>query len=495
MAITSTKLSPEAQYEADLTEEMGMCSQSFERFIYVAFPWGSGELEDFEGPDEWQLELAKQLDEGLLDLSSAVQVAVASGHGIGKSAFVAWLILWSISTFEDTKGVVTANTETQLRTKTWAELGKWYRLFIAKHWFKLTATAIFSAQPGRDRTWRIDMVPWSESNTEAFAGLHNQGKRVVLIMDEGSAIPDIIWETSEGALTDKDTEIIWAVFGNPTRNSGRFKECFGRFRHRWINKQVDSRTVKVTNKSQLNQWVEDWGEDSDFVRVRVRGVFPRAGDAQFIGSDLVEEATKRFVDAVVDHTQPIILGVDVARFGDDQTVLVLRQGRLLRKIWKYRGEDTHHIALRVAAVMDEWETDAVFIDGGGPGAGVVDTLRSMNRTVIEVAFGAKPRDQKHYLNKRVEMWDDMRTWLKTGAIPDDRELHDDLIGPEYGFAREGILQLEKKEDMKKRGLPSPDVGDSLACTFAEHVLQKKFKELRKKSRRPRSQQGYNPLRF
>src|SRR6516162_8662863 len=148
-------------------------------FVMGAFPWGteSTRLEHETGPEDWQKALLCRIRDGLLTPSQAIQEATASGHGVGKSACVAWIILWGISTLTDTKGVITANTETQLKTKTWAELGKWYYLFIARDLFKLTATSLF--HPERERTWRIDMVPWSERNTEAFAGLHNKGKRII----------------------------------------------------------------------------------------------------------------------------------------------------------------------------------------------------------------------------------------------------------------------------------------------------------------------------
>ena len=161
-----------------------------------------------------------------MNINQAIQLAVASGHGIGKTALVSWIILWAISTKPDARGVVTANTETQLKTKTWAELGKWFHMFIGKDFFSLTATALFAKDSAHERTWRIDMVPWCERNTEAFAGLHNKERRILVVFDEASAIPDVIWETTEGALTDANTEIIWCVFGNPTRNTGRFRECF-----------------------------------------------------------------------------------------------------------------------------------------------------------------------------------------------------------------------------------------------------------------------------
>src|SRR5882762_3551618 len=158
-------------------------------FVMGAFPWGiaGSRLEKEDGPEDWQRELLEKIRLGLLTIDEAIQLATASGHGVGKSCLVSWLILWAISTFPDTRGVVTANTETQLKTKTWAELGKWYHMFIGKELFQLTATAIFSTDSAHERTWRIDMVPWSERNTEAFAGLHNKGRRLIVVFDEASA--------------------------------------------------------------------------------------------------------------------------------------------------------------------------------------------------------------------------------------------------------------------------------------------------------------------
>ena len=472
------------------------------RCVEEGFPWGEigSELEGYDGPDLWQRDILAQVRDGL-PLGAAIQIAVASGHGPGKSALVSWLILWAISTFPDARGVVTANTEVQLRTKTWAELAKWHRLFIARHWFHFTATAMYSVDPAHEKTWRVDAIAWSERNTEAFAGLHNLGRRVFVFFDEASAIPDIIWETTEGALTDAETEIIWAVFGNPTRNSGRFKECFGRFRHRWKNHQIDSRTAKLTDKAQISQWVSDYGEDSDFVRVRVRGVFPRAGSMQFIPSDLVEAAAQRRPDAYLHD--PLIMGVDVARFGDDQTVIVFRRGRDAQTIpWiKLRGADTMTVAARIAELARVYQPDVIFVDGGGPGGGVVDRLRMLRQPVIEVQFGGaadRSTDASDgaivYANKRAEIWGSMRDWLRGGAIPEDVELTADLTGAEYGYVLlrgRDAIQLEKKGDMKKRGLASPDAGDALALTFAypvapsDHTAQIQG--------RPRHQIEYDPL--
>ena len=195
------------------------------------------------------------------DAGEAVRSAVASGHGIGKSALVSWIILWAMSTLPDTRGVVSANTEGQLRTKTWPELAKWHGLCLNRDWFEYTATSLHSVLAGRDRTWRVDAITWSENNTEAIAGLHNKGRRAFVLLDEASAIPDPVWDTIEGALTDAGTELLWCVFGNPTRNTGRFRECFagGRFAHRWQPRQIDSRSVAMTNKGQIETLGEGLG--------------------------------------------------------------------------------------------------------------------------------------------------------------------------------------------------------------------------------------------
>lgn len=462
----------------DLIEELAGFSSDPLGFVLFAFPWGEpGELSGATGPEPWQEELLIDLGKGVIDLSAAIRLATTSGHGIGKSAFVSWLILWGMSTYEDTVGVVTANTETQLKTKTWAQLAKWFRLFIGKEFFGMTATKLYSLDPEHENTWRLDMVPWSVNNTEAFAGLHNKGKRILLIFDEASAIPDLIWEVAEGALTDSDTQIIWAVFGNPTKNKGRFRDCFagGKFAHRWKSRAVDSRQVSLTDKSQIAEWIKDYGEDSDFVRVRVRGVFPRVDATSFISFEIAAEATQR---TVLPSGAPIIIGVDVGRFGDDPTVIYPRQGRdaVTREPEVLHQADTMHTASKVAAMFLRLHAAMVMVDSGGVGGGVVDRLRQLRIPVMEVDFGSAPEggdpnDGTKYANKRAEIWGRMREWLKTGAIPAkikglDITPVDELTGPTYGLNNAEAIQLESKKEMRKRGVASPNVADALACTFA-----------------------------
>lgn len=448
-------------------------------FVMWAFPWGEpgGELAKFKGPEPWQEKLLREVGSGVLTIQGAIRFARTSGHGIGKSAFVSWLILWGMSTAPDTVGVVTANTETQLKTKTWVQLAVWYRRLICREMFKMTATALFSQDPEHERTWRMDMVPWSERNTEAFAGLHNQGKRILLIFDEASAIPDVIWEVAEGALTDENTEIIWAVFGNPTRNKGRFRDCFagGKFAHRWSAAAIDSREVSITNKSQIEDWIKDYGLDSDFVRIRVRGIFPRVDAESFIPYNLAIEAVGREIE---NQGGTIVIGVDVGRFGDDPSVIYARKGRDA-KSWPPEilpGSNTMVTAARVAATYLRLNASVVMVDSGGVGGGVVDRLRQLRIPVIEVDFGSSPDgtnpdDGSKYANKRAEIWGALRSWLVGGSIPniktgENTTLVDELVGPNYGLNNNESIQLESKKDMRKRGVPSPNVADALACTFA-----------------------------
>jgi hypothetical protein len=460
-------------------------------FVYFAFPWGEPgtDLQDSDGPHEWQKAVLTALGDGLITIDEAIRIARTSGHGIGKSALVAWIILWAISTFEDTKGVVTANTENQLKTKTWAELSKWHRLFIARELFEMAATALYSKDPLHERTWRIDMVPWSERNTEAFAGLHNSNKRILIVFDEASAIPDVIWEVTEGALTDKNTQIIWCVFGNPTRNKGRFRECFtgGKFARRWNHLAIDSRTVPGTNLTQFNEWVEDYGLDSDFVRVRVRGIFPRADAISFIGWELAQAAIDRALPAYPDGTYnpaPVVIGVDVGRFGDDPTVIYPRQGldARSREPVILRGMDLMHQASRIVEVVNLYHASAVMVDGGGVGGGLVDRLRQLRVPVWEVDFGSSPDgtnvdSMTRYFNKRAEIWGAVKDWLSRGCIPNDLRgyditLQDELTGPTFSYAGDDMeIQLERKKDMRRRGVPSPNVADALACTFAYNIYQ------------------------
>lgn len=450
-------------------------------FVLWAFPWGEAgtSLEDKSGPEDWQQDqldrIGKRLREGGT-AGAVIEEDISSGHGVGKSAEVSWLILWAMSTGADTRCVVTANTENQLRTKTWAELGKWYQLFIGKSLFELTATALHIKDKSAEKTWRCDAIPWSKDKAEAFAGLHNEGKRILVIFDEASTIDDVIWETTEGALTDAKTQIIWCRFGNPTRTSGAFfRKCTTPKRNTYH--RVDSRHISFSNKTQIQNWVDEYGEDSDFVRVRVKGMFPRAGFANFISPELVAQARRRRMQPNDYVAHPKVLAIDPARFGDDQTVVTLRQGLKVHWQVKMSGFDGFDIASRVVEwIRDEGGVSCVVYDAIGNGAeldGVLHRIPNFTPTLIPVMWGQPAKDDKQYFNQRSECWGKMRDWLENGQVPDDDDLQDQLCCLDYGYDGKMRIQLQSKKDAKKNGVKSPDAGDSLALSFIPELIDRK----------------------
>jgi hypothetical protein len=466
--------------ESELIEDIASFTHDPLGYVKYAFPWGEEtELSDVQGPRAWQTELLSKLGEHLQNPETRYQpflYATASGHGIGKSAAIGMLLNWGMSTCEDCKVVITSNTETQLRTKTMPEINKWFRMSINSHWWKRNATSVHTIDKNHEKSWRLDAVTWSENNTEAFAGLHNKRKRIILVFDEASAISDVVWEVAEGALTDEETEIIWVVFGNPTRNTGRFKECFSKYKHRWHKQQIDSRNVEGTNKVQIEKWRLDYGEDSDFFKVRVRGLFPSASFKQFISLEDVDKAFGLELKPEQYEFAPKILTVDPAWEGDDEFVIGLRQGlqfRILRTIPK--NDNDMQMASLIATFEDEEKVDAIFIDGGF-GTGIVSAGKTMGRNWQLVWFGERANDEG-CLNKRAEMWKLTRDWLKEGgAIPKDPQLHLELISPEAVPRMDGKLQIEAKKDMKARGVPSPNRADALALSFA-YPVNKKYKKV------------------
>ena len=281
--------------DMQLADAMAECYANPLRHVMLSYPWGSGILNGRDGPLDWQQEYLTMLDNEVsrrnfngTDPVPPLRVTCASGHGIGKSTLTAWLVKWVMDTRPFAKGVVTANTAEQLRTKTWAELAKWHNMSITKHWYHLNSGggSMNLYHKMHRETWRVDAQTSREENSEAFAGLHAANSTPFYIFDEASAIPEKIFEVREGGLTDG--EPMTFDFGNPTRNSGRFyQNMIGRHKHRFIRRFIDSRNVSITNKQLLAQWVEDYGEDSDFVKVRVRGVFPSAASMQFITSEVV----------------------------------------------------------------------------------------------------------------------------------------------------------------------------------------------------------------
>lgn len=482
---------PSTDTDAKLAEFLGQFRYDPYGFVMAVFPWGQPgtSLAERTGPEPWQEDLLRALGEHLVanfhrrQLREDLEVwrsAVASGHGVGKSAEVAWIIYFIMSLWPDARGVVTANTGSQLETKTWPELAKWHALAINRHWFQWTATSFyFKAYPeDKRKNYMVNALTSSPENTEAFAGLHNETSAVFVIFDEASGVEGKIWEVVEGALTDG--EPFFFAFGNPTRPDGEFAECFTEHKDLYWTKHVDSREVSHTNKKHLKTIIQKWGADSDEAKVRVYGQFPVTSYDGFINASAVTEATNR--ELYPDLGAAIILAVDVARFGDDSTVVRMRQGNNSRDFprYKWRGLDGPQIAKRVAEIADRYKPDAIVIESVGPGVSVIDHLRLLRYTVHPVHPGERLGKLEVFGNLRMLWWSDMRDWLvEQGCIDDDPDLFRDLTNIRYRYdTSETKMYMEAKKDMKARTLPSPDDGDALALTFAVKVARRDFASLR-----------------
>ena len=457
-----------------------------EAFVYFVFPWGqvNTPLQHFKGPRRWQRKVLREFADHIkanrtAEAFAVLRLAIASGRGIGKSALVSWLVIWMLTTRIGSTTIVSANSEAQLRAVTWAEITKWLAMALHSHWFEISATRITPAQwlteiVERDlkkgtRYWAAEGRLWSEENPDAYAGVHNYDG-VLVIFDEASGIPDPIWAVTNGFFTENTPNRFWCAFSNPRRNQGYFYECFNAKRAFWNTQNIDSRTVEDTDKQVYEQIIAEYGEDSSQARVEVYGEFPSAGDGQFIGALLVNDAATR--TPYKDETAPIVLGIDPARGGADSTVIAVRQGRDLVAIKRYQGEDTMTIVGRVIEAIEEFNPTLTVIDEGGLGYGILDRLTEQRYKVRGVNFGWKAKNPIMWGNKRAELWGAMKDWLRSASIPADRQLKADLTGPMTKPNSAGTIFLEGKKEMRARGLASPDAADALAVTFAFPVAHR-----------------------
>lgn len=466
-------------------------ADNLNEFVRFVYPWGKANtpLEGISGPRNWQDRILKDISDYIRNaknqqmstqtLAEMFRAAIASGRGIGKSATFGWLAHWHVSTRLGSSTWVAANSEPQLKTKTFPELSKWITLSINSHWFETDATKIYPAEwfanaVQRDlkispEYWYISAQLWNEQSPDAFAGAHN-GYGEMALFDEASGIPSSIWTVQQGVFTEKIIDRYWLAFSNPRRTSGAFFECFHKNREAWRGYQIDSRTVDIAQDGAL-AIIREHGEDSDEAKVEVYGQFPSQGEKQFIGRTVVQQAIDRL--PANDPGAPLVMGVDVARFGEDSSVICFRKGRDAKSIpWqKYRGVDTVQLAGIVADAAGKYHVSAIFVDGGGVGGGVVDQLKSMGYKVHEVQSGESAQNKDKYQNKRSEMWDRMKEWLTTGCLPDMKGMSDDLCNLEYGYTLSNQIKLERKDELKKRGFASPDMADALALTFAQQVAR------------------------
>lgn len=454
-----------------------MCRYDPLMWAEAAWDWGSGEL---KGKDirAWQADIMDEIAQHLANPATRYQplkIAVASGHGIGKSAEMGMVANWAMSCHPGARVVITANTEGQLRTKTSPEIAKWFSTSISAPEFEIDTLSIKAKQETKDMAWTMDFVPWSEHNSEAFAGLHNEGRIILLMMDEASGIAPKIWEVAEGALTDENTIIIWIAFGNPTAATGEFRECFRRNRREWVTRQIDARTVEGTNTEYLNKIVEKYGENHDRVKVRVRGVFPSSSSRQMIPTHVIDEAFGKHLRKSEYDFAPVVLTCDPAWTGDDDLVIAKRQGlhfEILDVIPK--NDNDIWIATKIARYEDKYEADAVFVDLGY-GTGIVSAGRTWGRSWELVPFGGKA-PVPGFADMRAYMYDSAQTWLEEGgALPNDDELYMELTSIETLPDNNGIIRLKSKEQMKKDdpGAHSPNRADAFVLSFARPVSPKR----------------------
>lgn len=449
-------------------------------FVLDCFTWGEGELAGESGPDSVQIEflesLATEVKARSFDGHTPVMpilMSESSGHGTGKSAMGAWLTWWILSTRPQSKGTVTAGSYVQLESRTWAAIMWWGARCRTARWFDIQAHGIYSKEDPEG--WYAVAQSCKQENAQSFAGQHARTSTSWYLFDEASEVPEAIWTTAEGGLTDG--EPIWFAWGQMVRNTGRFYEvCFGSHAARWNHRRVDSRDSRFTNKELITQWESDYGSDSDFFRVRVLGYAPRASELQYIDSGRVAEARKRV--ASYTPSDPLIAGFDVSGGGRAWNVIRFRRGLDMRTIPPIRipGEKDPDRSQRVALCAEllsdkrpDYRLAAMFVDTAF-GAPIVATLRAMGFTnVYEVAFGSESPDQ-HFFNLRAYMYGKLKDWLLWGAIPDDDNLAQQLCLPGYHIRTGGSkLVIESKQDIQKRGEQSPDDADACALTFARVV--------------------------
>jgi hypothetical protein len=446
-------------------------------FVVACYPWP---IHGEAGPDRWQAEVLREIGasvearrfDGVTPVP-AFRKAIASGHGIGKSVLFAWVVDWIMSTRPDCRGTVTAGTNEQLEKKTWAAVREWTARCLTAHWFAINSKIMYRI--GHRPSWFCAPQSSAEENSEAFAGQHAKNSTSFYLFDEASAVPPKIHEVAEGGLTDG--EPLWLMAGNPTRNEGKFYEAtFGARKDRWHPMILDSRTCRFHNAALIAEWLDDYGEDSDFFRVRVRGVPPASSALQYIDHERIRAAQRRIVLPLEDD--PLIVGVDVSGGGAAWTVAMFRRGADARSIPPIRisghaSRDRNLVIATLAEALSdgrpERRIEAMFIDAAF-GSPMVERLRVLGyKQVHEINFGATAPDH-HQSNQRAYQWAKMKEWLLTGAIPTQNvRLAHELGVPGFHLNRRDQLVLEAKESMLARGEASPDEADALSLTFAQPV--------------------------
>lgn len=407
--------------------------------------------------------------------------SVRSGHGVGKSAVEAWLILWYMFTRPHCKIPCTAPTQHQLQDILWSEIAKWLQSSRAlSPMFVWTRERLYFKN--HPETWFA--VARTATNPDALQGFH--ADNVFFVIDEASGVSDKVFEPVLGAMTTQGVRLL--MCGNPTRLTGFFHDSHTRNRALYDTHHVDGRASRRVSDVFVRQIIAMYGEDSDVFRVRVAGEFPRAQSDSFIAMEWAEKASEGNGPPPLTASR-VDIGIDVARFGDDSSALVAlldRRYELPPEI--YHHNDTMQLTGHAVALIRRMAADYpaasihVKVDCDGLGVGVYDRLNEQRAAILqgrpdapellECHFGGaggKPSgaDPVEYANSTGIMWGCVREALRTGVLT----LHNDanqiaqLSGRRYAINSKGEIELERKESMKKRGLPSPDIADALALAL------------------------------
>lgn len=405
------------------------------------------------------------------------RVSIRSGHGTGKSTFMAWCVLWFLACYFPAKVPATAPTSHQLEDVLWSEIAKWHRKMKERH------PALAAEFEWSGSAYRMASAPnesFSVARTsrperpEALQGFH--ADNILFLIDEASGVADNVFEVAEGALSTAGAFVVMAA--NPTRQSGYFFDSHHKMRSDWAALHWSGEDSPMVAPGYIASMEKKYGRQSPIFKVRVLGEFIGAVDG-VIPLELCEAAVIRDVD--VNQTAPVVWGVDVARFGDDSSALAKRKGNhQLEKVREWYGKDTMQTTGIVKAEWDKTPLNArpvaINVDVIGIGAGVVDRLKELGLPAygVNVAESEAVNESKdrQFNRLRDELWWKSREWLEARdcKLCDDGDLIGELTTPTYKILSNGLIQVERKDEMKARGVKSPNMADAWNLTFADTAL-------------------------
>jgi phage terminase large subunit len=408
-------------------------------------------------PDKWQKTVLQWVADG------ERRISIRAGHGVGKSSCCSWLLIWNAVCFFPQKSVVTAPTSGQLFDALFSEVKFWINRLPEpiKELFDMTSEKI-TLRSSPEASF-ISARTSSADRPEALAGIHSD--RVLLIVDEASAVPEAVFESAAGSMSGHSAATL--LIGNPTRNSGLFFRTHHELSNEWKTMHVSCLDSPRVAKDFVDQIRSTYGETSNAFRVRVLGEFALSEDDTLIPAELVDAAMSR--DIAINEREPLVYGLDVARFGNDRSVLCKRRGNVVTEFKTWQGLDLMQLT---GHVVNEAEVDKpaeICVDSIGLGSGVADRLRELGYTVRDVNVSESPAFKNTKAAKlRDELWLSVKEWLGQRAckLPRHDDLRAELCAPTYTFTSSGALKVEGKQEMKKRGMRSPDLADALCLSFS-----------------------------